>query len=143
MFFAYCVLFHCYFPCNNFPSRMNGFSKTSINKYESVNTMTSKPMLLISCGDEKWLEDWHFFNQSTGNSILTRVRKSKWIGASHIITPNIMHNGLIKYAVYDMRLYGSRHFALSTRLTMPPRPQAQATMNHAIPSDQAVFPRPV
>lgn len=33
------------------------------------------------------------------NRSLTRVRKSRWIGASTIITPIMMINGLIKYAV--------------------------------------------
>lgn len=42
-----------------------------------------------------------------------------------------------------MRLYGSRHFALRIRFIMPPRPVAHAIMNHAMPRDHAVFPKPV
>lgn len=42
-----------------------------------------------------------------------------------------------------MRLYGSRHFALRIRLTMPPRPVAHAIMNHAMPRAHAVFPNDV
>lgn len=42
-----------YFPCNNLPSRMNGFSNISIKKYESVNTITSKPSVLINCNRER------------------------------------------------------------------------------------------
>lgn len=127
---------------------MNGFSNNNINKYESEKTMAWNPKLLISY----WKEETQInrFTVKTDQLIwliyfeyITNDKKSKWIGASHVITTNMMHNGFIKYAVYVIRLYGNKHLALRIRFMIPPRPQAHAIMNHAMPRDHAVFPRPV
>lgn len=127
---------------------MNGFSNNNINKYESEKTMAWNPKLLISY----WKEETktNRFTVKTDQLIwliyfeyVTNDKKSKWIGDSHVITTNMMHNGFIKYAVYVIRLYGNKHLALRIRFMIPPRPQAHATRNHAMPRDHAVFPRPV
>lgn len=74
---------------------------------------------------------------------LTKGIKSKCNGASESIVNHIMHNGLSKYAVYDIRLNGNRHLALNILFTIPPLLVEHATRIHATPIDHVVLPRPV